>query len=193
MREMRWLAQHADGEVLRERELVNGQWMERSFYEIRKHELLSFGLEGTGLRIGFQVTDGIIGINDMPIEVALVVGCETWPLTGRKDVAYSDVIQYKDAEVLMAVNGARSGSGSVTQYNAGYKCTGIDDGLGQWHYQVIVHVPANKQRPIIATFRLVIECGFNGDFVVRYGAIRRIVRTILRPNVSNQLQMTFQT
>lgn len=191
MRELRWIAQYVDGSVLKEFERTGKGFRERSFYEIRKDALISFGLEGSGLRIGFGTTDGIIGIYGDPLEVALTRGHDVWPLTGRADVQYNNIIQYKDAEATIAANGKGRATNRVTQYNIGYKCHGHDDGLGPWNYQVIIHIPADDTQNLYCTFRLVVFEGFQGRFLIRWGKKQQAVNTILRPKVAGQLQTTF--
>lgn len=195
MRELRWIAQYSDGTVLREFECTGKGFREHSFYEIRKKKLVFFGLEGSGLRIGFQTTDGIIGVHNAPLEVALAKGYDVWPLTNRKDLLYNNIIQYKDAEFGMPTKaqyarGMRAYN-RITQYNIGYKVKGKDKGLGPWHYQIIVHIPVDETKPLYCTFRLVVVDGFEGRFLIRWGNKKKAVNTILRPNVANQLRMNF--
>lgn len=194
MREMRWIAQYVDGSILKEFERTEKGFRERSFYDIRKNELISFGLEGSGLRIGFLVSDGVIGINGVPVNVALEKNGQIWPISGRNSIVYNDIIQYKNAEALIGAHRGeevrpRATRSRVTQYNIGYKCNGCDQGLGQWFYQVIVHVPSDALKPIYATLRLVAENGFQGRFLANFGKKRIRVNTILKPRTANQLQM----
>lgn len=193
MREMVWVAQHADGRILKEFEFKRGRWVERSFYDIKKDRLVSFGLEGSNLRVGFLTSDGIISVYGTSLEVALAKDMRIYPITGRKDIVYNDIIQYKDAEASIGIGKNGKLSSRITQYNMGYKCSGRDEDLGKWHYQVVVHIPTDESKLLYCTFRLVIEEGFSGKFLIRWGKVQRAVDTILRPRTANMLNMTFRS
>lgn len=196
-REMRWVARYANGEVLREHERGPNGWIEHSFYAIRTREVVQFGLEGAGLSVGFCTTDGRLCVPaaahaaPAPLHMRLIGrDGHIVALTGRDDVDYRDLIQYKDAYLDLAA-GAFGAGGTVSQYNVGYKCRGYDDALGAWWLQLIAHVPAEERRPLWATVRLTIDRGFVGHFQLEWGAKIRRVESILPPLRAHELAITF--
>lgn len=195
MRELRWVAQYADGRIIREYDFTGswarGRWVENWFVNLDLSQVISFGLEGSGLRIGFRVDDGIIGINGKALELALEDhDGRVFPLTGRRDVLYK-VVQYKEAHSSIG-----SGSGRIKQddgidaYCVGWETEGKDEKLGEWQSRLIARVQSPEGEAITVNLWFMCSNGFIGTLRIRIdGKERPAVSTILRPGTTNKIAM----
>lgn len=188
-RELRWLAQYADGQTVKEFEYAGppglGKLVETPWWALDLSRVISFGLEGSGIRVGFRADDGVIGINGKRMELALESrDGRIFPLTRRQDIAYR-VVQYKEAYSALSGNGLRNG---VEAYNAGWEAAGQDDTLGYWHGKLVARVPVKDCEPV--SLHLWLQCanGFTGILRYRYDDRERLpVNTILRPETLSKI------
>lgn len=194
MREFRWIAQYANGRIVKELDYHSGRWRENNFFSLDLAQVISFGLEGAGLRVGFLTGDGIIGINGRALELALEDRCgNIFPLTGRHDTFYK-VVHYKEAHFDLSVHKGRASTGNaIDAYCVGWETSGTDANLGDWYARLIAQVPA--QEGVSLNLILSFQCarGFVGMLrVALNGKQYPRVDTLLRPGAVNQIAMHIQ-
>jgi len=195
MRDLRWIAQSVDGRVIKEYDFTgswaHGSWTENWFATIDLSKVISFGIEGSNLRVGFRSDDGIIGINGRALELALEDReGYIFPITGRKDVFYR-VVQYKEAHFSIGSGAGRFRSDSgIDAYCVGWSTSGKDDRLGNWDSKLVVRVPSLEIEPLEANLEFRCDLGFIGVLRIRFGGCERPrVDTILRPGTLNRIAM----
>jgi len=195
VRELRWVAQYADGRIIKEYDFIgswgHGGWVENWFAILDLSKVISFGLEGSNLRVGFRTDDGIIGVNGRALELALEDReGYIFPITGRKDVFYR-AVQYKEAHFSIGSGISRFSTDScIDAYCIGWSTSGKDDRLGEWDSKLVVRIPSLEVEPLEARLEFRCELGFNGVLRIRFGGYERPrVDTILRPGTLNRIAM----
>ncbi|KGM93320.1 hypothetical protein IRP63_14525 (plasmid) [Clostridium botulinum] len=118
-----WIAEYDDGELLTE---YNPQYNPRTtdFYSIDKSKLLRYGYIGSGLRVYFNVYDGIFNINNSTYEIFFKYNNQLYSLTNMLGVKYNDIIQFKRRTAYFnPLTGESCGSmnGNIDSYNIGWK------------------------------------------------------------------------
>lgn len=193
MRDLRWVAQYADGRIVKEYEFVgswaSGRWVENWFKNIDLSQVISFGIEGAGVRVGFRADDGIIGINGKPLELALQsFEGYFFPITGRSDVFYW-AVQYKEAHFGLGSGGGRPIEDSgIDAYCVGWIATGADEKLGLWQAKCVARVPAADGETIAVQLWFMCLKGFAGILRVRINGMEYPkINTILRPGTANRI------
>jgi hypothetical protein len=154
-----WLGEYLDGTHLAEFNLQTGK--ENSFYDLKKQELIRFGLMGHGMKM-YAYADGIFSINGVVIEIGYRVGEKWYPLTGHVRKNYRDVITYKDAESIF-VQGGGVTRPKINQFNFGYKAI-VDLEEVTFNFKPIVKVPFNQ--PVHMNFWLVADKDLDGEIVI---------------------------
>lgn len=208
-RELRWVAQYADGRIVREFEFegswARGRWKETPFWEIDLSRVISFGVEGSGLRVGFTTLDGIIGINGRAVELVFELPSGRFPLTGRRDVSYGRIVQYKEATSQLGVTGLVHEQGRIVRaaleprtwieaYALGWETEGHDAALGGWAARFVVTIPSADGEPLHGLLRFCCDRGLVGSFNVYWaGLVQASVSSALRPSTWHQIAMHFQT
>lgn len=188
-RELRWRAQYADGQIVKEFEYTGspelGKLIETPWWALDLFRVISFSLEGSGIRVGFRADDGVIGVNGKGMELALEDrDGRIFPLTRRRDVVYK-VVQYKEAYSAISRNGVRNG---IEAYNVGWETEGQDDAFGNWYGRLVTRVPTNDGEPVSLYLRLRCSNGFVGVLRYRYDNRERPpVNTILRPGMLSEI------
>ncbi len=204
------MAERLDGTVTREHEFLGsfarGKWVETPWKRLDLSEVISFGLEGAGIRIGFLVSDGILGLNGQPLELALQ-SREGWlfPITGREDVMYRPLPPVKDAASELTMRGSthkrelrerlrRFGALAARQqllgYHVGWMVKGRDEKTGPYTLRLEAVVPAEDGEPITAHLGVLMEKGFSGVLRIRRRGLEfPRVNTIVRPGVANKIAL----
>lgn len=197
MRDLRWVAQYADGRIIKEYEFVgswaNGRWVENWYKHLDLSQVISFGIEGANIRVGFRADDGILGINGKPLELALQsFEGDIFPITGRRDVLYRPV-QYKEAHFGL---GSGSGRGRLREdsgidaYCVGWAASGLDEKLGDWRAKCVARVPAKDSEGITVYLWFMCAEGFIGVLRVRVNGMEYPkINTILRPGTANRIMI----
>lgn len=209
MRDLRWVAQYADGTIVREYEFQGpwaaGRWVENPFVGLDLSRVISFGFEGSRLRVGFSTLDGILGINGRAIELrfTLLPSQRIFPITGRKDTHYRAILQWKEAHHGLGIAGVVCQDGQPVQvrleargrfeaYVLGWEIGGYDDDLGGWEASLTCTIPTDEQRPILGLLRTVTERGMQGIFEWFVAGHRvNAVPTILPPLIPSQIALNF--
>lgn len=209
MRDLRWVAQYADGTIIREHEFrgswATGRWVEHPFMGLDLSRVISFGFEGSRLRVGFSTLDGILGINGRAIELRFVLepSKRIFPLTGRRDTYYRTILQWKEAQHELGLAGVvwRDGQpvrvrlearGGIAAYVLGWEIGGYDDDLGGWEARLTCTIPANEQQPILGLLRLVVERGMQAQFEWFIAGHRAgAIPTALPPMRPHQIALNF--
>lgn len=207
MRDLRWVAQYADGTVVREHEFLGswatGRWVEHPFLGLDLARVVSFGLEGSRLRIGFSALDGILGINGRAIELRFVLEPtkRIFPLTGRQDLDYRTILHWKTAYEELGLNGIiyRDGQpvqasvvtrGGISAYVLGWEIGGYDDDLGGWEARLTCTIPVDEQQPIVGLLRTVTQRGMQATFEWFIAGQRaNAVPTFLPPATPHQIAL----
>ena len=194
MSDMRWIVQYADGRIVREFDFVGGfvrgHWVETPWTNLDLSNVISCGIEGNGLVLGFRTDDGIFGVNGKPLELIMADEKGNFPLTGRRDVQYRP-FQYKDAYV--DIRGILHGgvkeisSSRVTAYNVGWEWEKWFEGYGLVYCKVVLSASPGSR-----TVRGVLEVKFENGFLGKTGVfvdgkLAAEVSTILRPETVNRL------
>ncbi|MGG4144846.1 hypothetical protein ABEW34_17155 [Paenibacillus algorifonticola] len=135
-----WVAEYADGTCTSEFDFHTRE--EQSFYNIKRDELIRFGLIGGGGSMYFENYSGIFKIMGQMIEMNYVTENSNYQLNGRP-AFYNDIITYKDAEFLFNPKIEGSGRSAITQFNFGYKVNFSDDDI-DFHFQAICQIPLNQ-------------------------------------------------
>ena len=209
MRDLRWVAQYADGTIVREHEFVGswatGRWVENPFVGLDLSRVISFGFEGSRLRVGFSTLDGILGINGRAIELRflLLPSQRIFPLTGRRDTHYRAILQWKEAQHELGLAGVvwQDGTpvrarlearGVITAYVLGWEIGGYDDDLGGWEARLTCTIPVDEQRPIVGLLRTVAQRGMQAMFEWFIAGHRaNAVPTFLPPATPHQIALNF--
>lgn len=209
MRDLRWVAQYSDGTIVREYEFqgswATGRWVENPFVGLDLSRVISFGFEGSRLRVGFSALDGILGINGRAIELRFVLlpWHRIFPLTGRKDTHYRTILQWKEAVHSLGLSGIvwQDGTpvqaklearGGITAYGLGWEIGGYDDDLGGWEARLTCTIPVDDQQPIRGVIWMLVQRGMTAQFEWfisghRVGA----VPTALPPMRPHQIALNF--
>jgi len=192
-RELRWLAQYADGRIVKELDFTGswvwGKWTETPFRALDLSQIVSFGLEGSGTRVGFRVDNGVIGINGKPLELALQdFNNNLFPITGRQDVFYR-VVQYKEAHCsISSGNGKLKEDSGIDAYCVGWTTASRDKELGDWRSKCVVRVPSKIGEEIKVYLWFMCSNGFTGILRIRFGDMEYPpINTILRPGTANRI------
>lgn len=160
-----WAAEYADGTKLLEFDPQTKR--PNKFYDIRKQDLIRFGLIGLGYKMYSEVYGGFMVINRQLFEVVYKVGDKEYYLTGQPKM-YNDIISYKDAEATANVTskGAPNGkfSNRITGFNFGYKVQ-LDVEDVKFNFRLIYSVPYNS--PAYLNFRLVANKKLDGKLVIK--------------------------
>lgn len=209
MRDLRWVAQYADGTIVREHEFIGswatGRWVENPFAGLDLSRVISFGFEGSRLRVGFSTVDGILGINGRAIELRFVLlpSQRIFPLTGRRDTHYRTILQWKEARSELGLAGvvwqdgrpvqARlEARGGIEAYVLGWEIGGYDDDLGGWEARLTCTIPVDEQRPILGLLRMVTQRGMEAMFEYFISGNRvNAVPTVLPPKAPHQIALNF--
>ena len=209
VRDLRWVAQYADGTVVREREFVGswvaGNWVEHPFLGLDLARVVSFGLEGSRLRVGFSTLDGILGINGRAIELRFILEPtkRPFPLTGRKDLDYRAILHWKAAYDQLGIGGviyqdgrpvraSLETRGGISAYVIGWEIGGLDDDLGAWEARLTCTIPVDESQPILGLLRMVVEHGLQGQFEwFIAGHPAGAIPTALPPKRAHQVALNF--
>lgn len=194
-RELRWVAQYADGRIVREFEYLGppelGRLVETPWWTLNLSQVVSVGFEGSGLRVGFQVADGVIGVNGRGLFIALRSrDGHLIPISGPGSPVPKRIIQYKDAWAELSPptigrDGRRCG---IEAYNIGWESTSRSDLLGEFSCQLLARIPTSEGAPVDVSFRLTTERGFVGETLVSCGrTVFPPIETLLRPNVCSMM------
>lgn len=199
MRDLRWVAQYADGRIIHEVTLQGRNFVESGFKALDLAQIVSFGLEGSGVRIGFLTSDGVISYNGAPLDLHLVSedGALVY-LTGGRDLDYRGILHEKIAasdRVALVTPGGRSlrlgaSRDQVQAYVVGYKVQATHTNLGAWWFTLAAFVPADEGRGPHLLLRISTEKGFRGHLMVAYNDKRKPpIGTVLRPGDVNQMHL----
>lgn len=210
MRDLRWVAQRLDGTIIREHEFLGsfarGKWVETPWKGLDLSQVVSFGLEGARIRIGFQVQDGILGLNGQPLELAFE-SRDGWrfPVTGREDVIYRPLPPFKDAASELTMQGVARGKtfrdrfrrpgGLETRdqllgYHVGWMVKGTDPNAGPYTLRLEAVVPAEDGEPVTAHLGALMEKGFVGTLRIRRNGLEfPRVSTILPRGKANKIAL----
>lgn len=179
-----WVADYMDGSYLSEFDFYTKQ--ENSFYNIKREELLRFGLIGEGLQVFFDVPNGVFNINGHEFKIQYIDETgKIYPLNGTF-IMYKDIITYKNAVSDTnpfrrdMING-RTSSSDIVQYNIGYKMKTYMNGVSL-SYQVIACMPFNEN--MYFEIKVTSEKDMNGMLVIKRN--ENIVDEIQAPLVKNK-------
>ncbi len=205
MRDLRWVAQDAAGRSIKEQAFegswARGRWVETPFQQLDLRQVISFGFEGAGLRVGFQTVDGIIGIQGRALECRFVLPSgRLFPLTGRSDVLYR-VLEWKEGASLLGLAGraVRNGTSGplrlesrqiLEAYGLGWEAKGSDEDLGAFTARLTIRIPADDAKPLEGTVEFRCERGLTGSF--EYFLAGKLVHrapSILRPGVLYRVKL----
>jgi len=201
-RDMRWIAQYADGRIVREFEYLGppelGRLVETPWWDLDLSRVISIGFEGSGLRVGCRLDDGVIGVNGKGLHILLLKDGNT-PIAvtgGQRDLLAGPIvraprraIQFKEAWSSLGMgtigrDGRRSG---IESYNVGWESAGKDELLGDWWCRLLAQIPTEDAEPVRVYFHFKASKGFSGQTVWQYGERRGTVATTLRPAVENRM------
>lgn len=189
IRELRWVAQYADGRIVREFDYDGppelGRFRETPWWDVDLSRVISFGVEGSGLRVGFRADDGVIGVNGKGLELALEDrNGRIFPITHRWDVVYKPV-QFKEAFSALSRLGVIN---AIESYNVGWEIQGQDDALGNWYSKLLVKIGATYGGFIDAYLWFRCENGFVGKLRYRYAGLEPYpVETVLPADITNMI------
>lgn len=176
-----WVAEYINGSHYSEFDFSTKQ--ENNFYNIKRNELIRFGLIGRGFKLYYEAIGGIFKLNGQMIEVAYEVDGKEYNLTGHQKF-YNDIIAYKDAESVLTLNSTGT-KDHITQYNFGYK-VGLKFNEVNFSFKPLFKIPFNK--PMYLNFRLVADEDLNGFLLIkRNGFVVDRFRAPLQKNVSGEL------
>lgn len=154
-----WCAEYVDGSHLLEYDFEKSN----DFNDIRKQELLRFGLIGTQAKLYFEVFGGIFKINGQMIQLSYIDGEDRYDLMGQP-IMHSDIITFKDADFLFDPRIAGSGKSTITQYNFGYKAQLNINGV-HFGFQAICQLPMNQKARM--EFKIVADKDMNGHLEIK--------------------------
>lgn len=166
-----WLGEYLDGTHLSEFSLDNGE--ENSFYDIKRDQLIRFGIIGHGMKLFFEI-DGVFNLAGTAVELEYKVGDQVYPLTGLHGQS-RDIITYKDAETLLNPNGGGSHT-QINQYNFGYKSE-LTYGDIKFNLKALCVIPYGKSAYM--NLRLVANQQLDGELLVKKN--NRVTDTIKAP------------
>lgn len=159
---------------------------ENRFDDIKKEDVVEFGLFGNGGKIYFNTNEGIIKLVDRELNVFLIIDNKEIPLTGNKSVDYHDIITYKHASYDLAISGTKAttkGHPQIDEYHVGYK-TKIDLGdLGKLGYKIIYTLPMNRPSAFITISLNSYDQDLDAKLSLRY----------LANNVTNDIHLPMNT
>lgn len=138
--EMVWCAEYADNTYLCEFNYTDHK--ENSFYDIKKENLIRFGLIGFGFQLYFDVLGGVFRLLNQTVEFEYVCDNRIYPLTNSNSI-YNDIITYKDAEFMFNPKKRGCGRNNIFQYNFGYK-NKLKLNDVNFNFQSICQIPKNK-------------------------------------------------
>jgi len=152
-----WIAEYEDDEL---REFEGDK--ENDFYDIDRDKLINFYIDDDF----YNIETGIFQIEDKVFNLGYEVDGKLYKLTGRDDIKYNDLIQYKDAhnDVVME-NGKRKMLGAVIDaYNFGYKQKIITE-IAEFNLKLIATIPQDERLPKMNIF-LRSDRELNGQLVL---------------------------
>ena len=160
-----WAAEYSDGSTFLEFDPITGK--PNKFHDIRKKDLIRFGLVGLGYKMYTEVYGGFLVINGQLIEIIYRVNGKDYYLTGQPKM-YNDIIAYKDAESIarVSIKGEPSGkfTNRITGFNFGYK-TQLEVEDIKFNFRVIYSIPYNI--PAYLNFRVVANKKLDGKLVIK--------------------------
>lgn len=169
-----WVGEYYDGTYISEFDFNTKK--ENSFYAINKDKLIRFGLIGQGMKLYFEVFNGIFKLDGHSIEVIYHFNNKDYYLTGQ-NLMYNDIICYKNAESIanLSLNNNKFVN-TITQYNFGYKIKyQIDDIYFQ--FQAICSIPYNDYAYI--QFKINADQDLNGKLIIKRN--NRVIDELLAP------------
>lgn len=201
--DIRWVAQLADGRIIREWDFqgswVHGEWLENAWSLLPVDQVVSFGIEGLGIRIGFVTTCGKLGINGKPLSLMLVGQDEDiLPITDYPLARYRPH-QYKQAAFDLGHVAEPVGEGRfrlrafdrgprIEAYVVGWRMEVTHAQYGRIEAELEAAVWPQAMNSIPIALRLSIERGFTGIFQCFYdGKPIASAHTILRPGRWNRI------
>lgn len=168
-RDFVWIGMYPNGTSLSEFSFNTKK--EHSFYELKKNELIKFGLIGHGLFPHFNTWNGVFYLEGNTYELEFRTEKELIPLTSALNTSYHDVITYKDAECFNGLD-VKSNNKNLTsfiyQYVFGYK-TQIKYSNINFYLRVLFKIPLNK--PMCLSIRLVPDQNLKGILYIRRNGI----------------------
>lgn len=188
-RDLRWVAQYADGRIVREFAYAGppelGRLRETPWWNVDLSRVISIGLEGSNLRVGYRLDDGVIGVNGKGLRVALVAtDGRVFPVTGPR-MPYRRVIQYKEAWSALGRDGQKD---AIESYNVGWEASGQDDLLGDWWCKMVARVPSADGEPVQVFLHMRVSAGFTGQTLALFGDTRLPpIGTVFRPGTENRM------
>lgn len=168
-----WLAEYADGTHLAEFDLQTTQ--ENSFYEIKRNDIIRFGLIGHGMKLYYEVFGGFFKLAGQMVEIIYKVGDKEYYLTGQQQ-GYNDIITYKHAASSLDLLRGSKPNVVINQFNFGYKTTmQIDDVT--FNFKAICSIPFDE--PVFMNFRLVADRELDGYIAIKKNG--RIIEELKAP------------
>ncbi|AEO93621.1 gp362 [Bacillus phage G] len=177
-----WMAEYVNGSYYSEFDFSTKK--ENQFYNIKRNELIRFGLVGCGLKLYYEAIGGVFKLNGQMIELIYEVDGKEYYLTGNQKY-YNDIISYKDAHSFLSFDREGEVKSNINQYNFGYKVNLNYDDL-EFNFKALCKIPFNK--PVYLNFRLVANKDLEGFFVIkRNGHVVDKFQAPLQKNVSGEL------
>lgn len=156
-----WYAEYSNGSHYSEFDLITKK--ENNFYQINQQSTIRFGLIGHNMKLYYETYGGIFKLAGQMLEFIYKVGDKEYYLTGQNQM-YNDIITYKDAESSLSLRENVPSTGTITQFNFGYKTNLNIDGVN-FHFKPICKIPRNK--PIYMNFWLVADQDLDGTFIIK--------------------------
>lgn len=158
-----WNGEYLNGTSFSEFDMETKE--ENSFYDIKKDELVRFGLVGNGNKLYFEVFGGTFKLNGQMYEFLYEVDGKECYLTGQNQ-RYNDIIQYKDAEKCYnPIMPEQEFPTIITQHSFGYK-TEINFDQMKMYFKAIVHLPLDGSNAYIS-LHLVSDKDVDGTLKIR--------------------------
>lgn len=178
-----WVAEYANGSHYSEFDFLTKK--ENNFYNIKRDELIRFGLIGCGFKLYYESIGGVFKLNGQMIEVIYEVDGKEYNLTGSQNF-YNDIIAYKDAESVLTLNSTEA-KNHITQYNFGYKIN-LDFDQVNFSFRALCKIPYNNQMHL--NFRLVADEDLNGFLIIKKnGFVVDKFEAPLQKNIGGELNL----
>ncbi|WEG18470.1 hypothetical protein PQ478_08305 [Alkalihalophilus pseudofirmus] len=186
-----WLGEYADGSFIPEFNFDNHK--ENWFREIKKNELIKFGMMGYGHHLYYTVFNGAFNILGNEIEFAFKSDTseKVYKLSSNNSTKYNDCISYKDVESIVNPRRMKTISTSVYQFNFGYK-TKVDTAEVSFNFKPIVAISMEK-KPMTFNIRLVSDKDISGEiYVIKNGKVVQTTKATLKANVSGETSWVYK-
>lgn len=132
--------------------------------DVKKNDLIRFGVVGHGLRAYFNALNGVFSFDNDEIEIIYKTKYKEYNLTDNVNTKYNDIIYFKNAF------SENNGYCHFVGYNFGYKNhITFDDGVS-FYFKPIINIPLNQ--PANIQIHLVSNLSLDGEIIIKVNKLK---------------------